>query len=79
MINVEVERGGSENSTSILRRFTKKVQGSGILSRVRGIRYKQRNESFYKRKKHTIERLRRKENLEEMIKLGKAPVFTKKK
>jgi ribosomal protein S21 len=52
MINIEVERGANENSVSLLRRFTKRVQGAGVLPRVRSIRYASRNISeAVKRKK----------------------------
>ena len=71
MINVEVQKNSNENNLSLLRRFTKRVQGSGVLPRVRSIRYKIREDSFYKRKKKTLEKLERKATLEEMIKLGK--------
>ena len=71
MINVEVDRTPTENSTSLLRKFTKRVQGSGILNRVRSIRYRERGESFYKRKKRTLEYLERKANTETLIKEGK--------
>ena len=69
--NVEVERTGMENNIALLRRFTKKVQGSGVLPRIRSIRYKTRNQSFFKVKRATLEKLRRKAHVEEQIKLGK--------
>ena len=82
-INVEVERNANENSVSLLRRFTKRVQGSGVLPRVRGIRYKERELSFYKKKRKTLNRLKRKAETEHLIKIGKIipeanPRFRKK-
>ena len=44
-VNVEVQKTGSESSLSLLRRFSKRVQGSGVLNRVRRLRYKTRNQS----------------------------------
>ncbi len=70
-INVEVERNANENSLSLLRRFTKRVQGSGVLPRVRSIRYTLREESFYKKKKRTLEKIARKNEVLHLIKLGK--------
>lgn len=70
-INVEVTRTNNENSASILRRFTRKVQGAGILPRVRGLRYKLRNQSEYTKKKKTLKVLRRRKEVEDLIKLGK--------
>lgn len=74
MINIEVKRKDGEHNSGILRRFTRKVQGSGILPRVRGIRYESRPETKFRRKKKTIKALRFSENLEKQIKLGKVPM-----
>ena len=66
-INVEVERNPNENNLTLLRRFTKRVQGSGILPRVRGIRYELREPSFYKKKRKTLNRLKRKVANEKLV------------
>ncbi len=70
-INVEVVRGGTENPLAVLRRFTKRVQGAGILPRVRGLRYHERTLSHYKNKMKTLEGIARREERAEQIKLGK--------
>ncbi|MSR78810.1 MAG: hypothetical protein EXS59_01550 [Candidatus Taylorbacteria bacterium] len=69
--NVEVTKTGTENSMGVLRRFTKRVQGSGILPRVRSLRYKDRNLSPYKRKVATLKKLNRRIEVDALIKLGK--------
>lgn len=69
--NVEVTKTGTENSMGVLRRFTKRVQGAGILPRVRSLRYKQRNQSTYKRKVATLKKLGRRKEVDLLIKLGK--------
>jgi ribosomal protein S21 len=69
--NVEVTRNGTENPLGLLRRFTKRVQGSGILPRVRGERYYERTLSHYKRKMKTLEGIKRREDRVELIKQGK--------
>ncbi len=71
MINVEVHKTGNENSVSLLRRFTKKVQGSGVLPRVRGDRYSSRNISENVKKKKTLKRLKKRAEIMKQIKLGK--------
>ncbi len=71
MINVEITRNGTENSMGTLRRFTKKVQGSGILPRVRSLRYNQRGLSHYKTKMKTLKSIARKAEIQELIKMGK--------
>ncbi len=73
MINVEVTKNNNENNAGILRRFTKRVQNSGVLPRVRGIRYASRTLSYYKTKMKTLERLKRKEEITKLVKLGKMP------
>ncbi len=69
--NVEVVKTGSENSMAVLRRFTKRVQGSGILKRVRSLRYKARNMSPNTRKKKALKRIVRRKEVDFLIKLGK--------
>jgi len=76
MINVEVTKNNNENAVSLIRRFTKKVQGSGVLPRVRSIRYHTRKLSEYKVKQKTLKSLKRKEEVTELIKLGKMPEKT---
>lgn len=70
-INVEITRNPTENNLSALRRFTKRVQGSGVLPRVRSIRYKTRKLSAYKTKKKTLKVLARRTEVAKLIKLGK--------
>ncbi|MBI2475987.1 MAG: hypothetical protein HYV67_01980 [Candidatus Taylorbacteria bacterium] len=71
-INVEVAKTGTESGVSLLRRFTKRVQGAGILPRVRSLRYKDRNKSPGTRKKMTLKKLARRKEVDRLIKLGKA-------
>ena len=73
MINVEVTKNNNENALGILRRFTKRVQGSGVLPRVRSIRYEVRTLSAYKTKMKTLTSLKKRANIQELIKLGKMP------
>ncbi len=71
--NVEITRNPNENALSTLRRFTKKVQSSGVLPRVRSLRYNERELSHYKTKMKTLESMKRKADIQELIKLGKMP------
>lgn len=73
MINVELTKNNNENNLSLIRRFSKKVKSSGIIKKVRSIRYKQRAESKSTRKKKALKTIRRKAEIDEMIKLGKMP------
>lgn len=69
--NVEVEKKKNENNISLLKRFSRRVQGAGILPKVRSLRYDKRTPSENVRKAQKLESLKRKENVEELIKLGK--------
>jgi ABC-type enterochelin transport system ATPase subunit len=71
MINAEVTRGPNETSLSLIRRFTKRVQGSGILPRVRSLRYQNRSLSKYKVKLRTLKVINRRIEIQQLIKLGK--------
>jgi ribosomal protein S21 len=71
MINVEIQRNNNESAPNVLKRFTKRVQGAGILNRVRSLRYAERTKSPYVKKKQTLKALRRKTDRDLQIKLGK--------
>ena len=71
MVNVEVQKTGSESNLSLLRRFSKRVQNSGVLKRVRSIRYKNRNQSDLKKKRATLKSLVSRAERNRLEKLGK--------
>jgi ribosomal protein S21 len=77
MINAEVVKNNNENNLNLIRRFTKKVQGSGVLPRVRSIRYATRKQSEYVKKKKTLKVLKRRAEVDELIKMGKMVEFTR--
>lgn len=79
MINAEVIKTGNENNVNLIRRFTKRVQGAGILPRVRSLRYATRKASSYVKKKKTLKVIRRREEIVDLIKMGKMSEFTKGK
>lgn len=70
-VNVEINRNSNETSLSILRRFTKRVQGAGILPRVRGLRYHERIKSENVRKNRKLAKLTEWAKTAELVKLGK--------
>lgn len=77
MVNIEVVKGANENNLSVLRRFTKRVQASGVLPRVRSKRYSQRFPSRNTRRAKTIVHIKKKEVTAELIKLGKMSEVSK--
>ncbi|MBI5005029.1 MAG: 30S ribosomal protein S21 [Candidatus Lloydbacteria bacterium] len=71
MINVEVEKNPNESAASLIRRFTKRVQGTNILVKVRGERYASRPQSKFRRKASALRRIARRAEVERLKKLGK--------
>jgi hypothetical protein len=69
--NVKVEKTGNENNLSLIKKFTRRVRGSGILPRVRSIRYSSRPESKFVKKKKALKSIENREKINELIKLGK--------
>lgn len=69
--NVEVQKQGTENAMSMIRRFQKRVQGSGVLRRARSIRYHKRSESSFVKKSQALNRIAKREHYEKQVKLGK--------
>ncbi len=68
---IEVKKNPNENNASILRRFQRKIQESGIIYKVKNSRYNERAESKLKVKAATLKRLAKRKNTEKLRKLGK--------
>jgi len=69
--NVEVVKQGNESALSLIRRFSKKVQGAGIIKKVRGNRYSDRSQSPLARKKKALKRIAYHKGVARLKKLGK--------
>lgn len=70
-INVEVVRHNNESGANVIRRFTKRVQGAGIIPKVRSGRYHTRIKSRNVQKFARLKKLTKKETYEGLLKLGK--------
>lgn len=68
---IKVENDKGLNQSMVLRSFSKKVTGSGILRKARGNRYHTRSKSELSVKNSAIKRLGRRKEIELLIKLGK--------
>ena len=68
---VEVKRKERENIGSLLRRFSRRVQESGILIQARKIRFKEPGESKRKRKESALRREKIKTANKKLRELGK--------
>jgi ribosomal protein S21 len=69
--NVEIKRNGTENALGVIRRFSRKMQESGIIPKVKGERYAVRPMSKLAEKNMKIRRLSRRVEVERLKKLGK--------
>ena len=70
-INVQVEKNNNESSANVIRRFQKRVQGAGIIQKVRGSRYYSRVKSRNVDRMTRLKKLAKKETYEKLLKLGK--------
>lgn len=67
----EVKRQGTESGTALIRRFTKKVQGTKALPKVREERYHTRKMSKLKLKRRKLVTLKKTKVYDTLKKLGK--------
>lgn len=77
MINIEVVRNANETTASLVRRFTKRTQGSGVLTRVRGRRFAKRPSTKFTRKKSALKRISMRKERDVLEKLGKTIIKKK--
>ena len=73
MLNVEVKAKEGESVTNLLRRFSRKVNSSGIIKRKRSLKTRKRKLSKNVRKDQKVQALEKRAVVEKLIKLGKLP------
>lgn len=71
MASIVVSRQPNESTSGLLRRFSKKVQASGLIRKAKALRFQERAQSSFKRKRATLARLERRQATERLKKLGK--------
>lgn len=74
---IEVKKNPNENNGSVLRRFSRRIQESGIIRKVKSNRYNERKESKLKVKKSALRRIVRRAEIEKLKKLGKIVTKTR--
>jgi len=79
MILIQVTKNSNESPISLLRRFNRKVQDSGIIRRAKSLKYNQRELSFYKRKMAALKKIESRKKIEKLKKLGKIKDGPRKK
>ncbi len=68
---IEVSKVSNESNASLLRRFSKRVQGTGIVRKVRTSRFHLRSKSKLKKKQDALKRLKKRADYDRLFKLGK--------
>lgn len=68
---VQVARKKKETTLSLMKRFSRKMQKSGTVSRFKKTRFNNRKVSDLNKKRKAITRLKYSEKLNELYKLGK--------
>lgn len=71
MVHAEVVKSGSETTLSVIRKFSRRVQGTGIMRLARNRRYFERPASKIVKKKQALKRIKRHEEYSQMVKDGK--------
>ena len=69
-VNVSVVKHGSENSMSLIRRFSKRMQGAGIVRKVKSNRYHLRSQSKNRKRTSALRRVAKREKVQEMERMG---------
>jgi ribosomal protein S21 len=69
--NVEIVKKKNESSISLLKRFGRKVQEAGVIRKSKSIRYAERPQSDFVKKKNKLKSLGKTAEFEKQIKLGK--------
>lgn len=69
--NVEVQKSGNETALATIRKFSRRVQGAGLIRAVRNRRYFARDASKIVKKKRALKLLKRRAEYKQLIKDGK--------
>lgn len=72
MVNAEVSKSGNESPLSVIRKFSRRVQGTGLIQLSRKRRYYSRNTSKAVAKKRALKRIKRRDEFKRLVKEGKA-------
>ena len=75
---VEVKRGKNESSSALIRRFSRRTQGLGLVRAMRDRRYFKRYKSKNVEHKRAMVTKEKREHYNELVKLGKIDPAAKK-
>ncbi len=66
----EIKKQDRENAQSLVRRFSRRLKNSGILIRARSMRFRDRPESAFTKRKAALRRIEKRAEYEHLSKLG---------
>jgi hypothetical protein len=66
-----IKRKGTENSASLLRRFSRRMRDMGIVRKIKAQRFHERELSPLKMKEQALRRMEKSKEIERLKKLGK--------
>ena len=69
--NIEITKSGNENTGAVLRKFTQRMRSSGIVQKMRKIRYRARPVSKNVQRKDALRKIEKREKMEQLVKEGK--------
>ncbi|HEY4524874.1 MAG TPA: 30S ribosomal protein S21 [Candidatus Paceibacterota bacterium] len=70
-INAEVTKAGNESTLAVIRKFSRRVQGTGLVKNSRKQRYYERAASKAVQKKRALKLLKRRAEYRQLVKEGK--------
>ncbi len=72
MVNAEVSKTGNESPLAVIRKFSRRVQGTGLIQLTRKRRYYERAKSRTVSKKRALKRIQKRKDFQRLVKEGKA-------
>ncbi len=76
---LEIKKQENENTQGLVRRFSKRLQQSGILVKARKIRFRAEKESVQAKKKRALRKEVLRKRYQKLVKMGKAITVKKRK
>jgi len=70
-INAEVSKTGNESALAVIRKFSRRVQGTGLVRNARKLRYYERPASKIVQKKRALKLMKRRAEFKQLVKEGK--------
>lgn len=77
-VNVKIVKKNNENNLGVLKRFSRRVQESGVIPKVKSKRFAERQPSAYTKKKNKLKSLKKKSEIQKLYKLGKMNLISKR-